>query len=409
MTDFVPNAEVATGISEIWINDAKYLMSLELVSGSDWYVGAVVNEELAFLDFSRLIKKTLAFTAVLIVIITFVLFAVIRHLFKPVGELREALKNVASGEADLTHRLRTDTDKEFAELGHYFNQFVANLHSQILASKDLSILVKNHATLTQSAAHETEQNVNKQMDELNALATAIEQMTTAAEETAKSTLEAAQSASDVESNVLHGVDIVRETESNIQRLSGNIHLVSTQSDKLVESTKSIGSILEEINEIANQTNLLALNATIEAARAGEAGRGFAVVADHVRLLSLKTQEATKEIHAKSEQLLLTTSSISDAIGVSERNVKGAVNSARSATDLLSVVQQNIENISVCTGQIATAAEEQCNVSGEVSRNTQQISKLSQQVTEQAEETNHYMDIQIAEIDKQQSILERFKL
>lgn len=320
-----------------------------------------------------------------------------------------ALRNVASGEADLTHRLRTDTDREFAELATYFNQFVSNLHSQILASKDLSVLVKNHAALTQRAAHDTERNVSKQMDELNGLATAVEQMTIAAEETAKSTLEAAQSAGDAESNVLNGVDIVKETESNIERLSSNIHRVSTQSDKLEESTKSIGVILEEINEIANQTNLLALNATIEAARAGEAGRGFAVVADHVRLLSLKTQEATKEIHTKSEQLLLTTSSMSEAIGVSERNVEGAVNSARAATEILHVVQQSIENISVCTGQIATAAEEQSNVSEEVSRNTQQISKLSQQVTRQAEETNRYMDIQIGEIEKQQNILDRFKL
>ncbi|MGR5094535.1 methyl-accepting chemotaxis protein [Vibrio maritimus] len=409
VTEFAPNLDVESGVSEVMIDNVNYLMSLEKVSDSDWYVGAVVNEKLAFSDFSQLIKKTLAFTAVLVIIITLVLFVVMRHLFRPVGELNAALKNVASGKADLTHRLRTDTDREFAELATHFNQFVTNLQNQILASKELSLVVKNQAILTKSAAHDTEHNVNKQMVELNGLAAAVGQMTVAAEETAQSTLDAAQSANDAKTNVLNSVEVVKETDSNIERLSENVDLVSTQSDKLVEDTKSIGSILEVINEIANQTNLLALNATIEAARAGEAGRGFAVVADHVRLLSLKTQEATKEIHTKIDQLLLTTGSMSKAIGVSENNVKDAVSSARAATHLLNLVQQNIENISVCTGQIATAAEEQSSVSVEVSRNTQQISKLSQQVTVQAEETNSHMNIQLVEIEKQQRILQGFKL
>jgi methyl-accepting chemotaxis protein len=67
---------------------------------------------------------------------------------------------------------------------------------------------------------------------------------------------------------------------------------------LSRSSREIGNVTEMIREISEQTNLLALNATIEAARAGEAGRGFAVVADEIKSLSIKTREATGEIHSR---------------------------------------------------------------------------------------------------------------
>lgn len=71
---------------------------------------------------------------------------------------------------------------------------------------------------------------------------------------------------------------------------------------LVREVDRVGSVAEEINNIARQTNLLALNATIEAARAGESGKGFAVVAGEVKTLSSKTASATTEIAEVVENL-----------------------------------------------------------------------------------------------------------
>jgi len=67
---------------------------------------------------------------------------------------------------------------------------------------------------------------------------------------------------------------------------------------LVETTRSIDSVLDAIAELAEQTQLLALNATIEASRAGEAGKGFNVVANEVKNLAGQSARSAQEVGAK---------------------------------------------------------------------------------------------------------------
>ncbi len=79
---------------------------------------------------------------------------------------------------------------------------------------------------------------------------------------------------------------------------GEMEIMLEAMDKISQTSKDIGNIIVEIEDIASQTNLLSLNAAIEAARAGEAGKGFAVVADQIRTLadqSAKSAVSTKEL------------------------------------------------------------------------------------------------------------------
>lgn len=95
---------------------------------------------------------------------------------------------------------------------------------------------------------------------------------------------------------------VLEKVNDASKVAGNAVSETREAALLIaelsQSSREIGNVTEMIREISEQTNLLALNATIEAARAGEAGRGFAVVADEIKSLSIKTREATGEIHGR---------------------------------------------------------------------------------------------------------------
>ncbi len=69
-------------------------------------------------------------------------------------------------------------------------------------------------------------------------------------------------------------------------------------EKIQESSRGIGEIVEAVNQFAEKTNLLAMNAAIEAAHAGLTGRGFAIIANEVKKLAQAQTERAEAIKAE---------------------------------------------------------------------------------------------------------------
>ncbi|MBA5603752.1 methyl-accepting chemotaxis protein [Duganella sp. FT3S] len=109
----------------------------------------------------------------------------------------------------------------------------------------------------------------------------------------------AERASVVAAQVRHASTAGRsEADQSLQQISQareEAHAAVALMRALQEKSRTIHTITDAINQIAQRTNLLALNAAIEAARAGEHGRGFAVVAGEVRQLAQRTSESSNEI------------------------------------------------------------------------------------------------------------------
>ncbi|NJI25245.1 methyl-accepting chemotaxis protein, partial [Aeromonas veronii] len=138
--------------------------------------------------------------------------------------------------------------------------------------------------------------------------------------------------------------------------------------------------------IAEQTNLLALNAAIEAARAGEAGRGFAVVADEVRALAHRTAQSTQEIEKMVAGIQSGTGEAVQSMQQSNQRTQSTLEMARAAGVALEQITQSISLINERNLVIASASEEQAQVSREVDRNLVNIRDLATQSAAGANQT-----------------------
>ncbi|KPY22608.1 methyl-accepting chemotaxis protein [Pseudomonas savastanoi] len=255
--------------------------------------------------------------------------------------------------------------------------------------------ISNSATQLAAAAEEmtaiTEdgvQGIQRQNNEIDQAATAVNEMTSAVEEVARNAEYTARSSSNATSAAQAGLGLVKKTVSAINTMSTDVQKTATLIGELAGQSRDIGKVLDVIRGLAEQTNLLALNAAIEAARAGEAGRGFAVVADEVRALAHRTQQSTSEIERLVTDIQTGTER---AVGSMRGNTELASETlgiAEGANESLTVISAAVSEINDLNLVIASAAQQQAHVAREVDRNLMNIRDLSAQSSSGAQQTSN---------------------
>ncbi|QQX79282.1 methyl-accepting chemotaxis protein [Shewanella sp. KX20019] len=399
--------DVTQDISHIEIDGKMHTVIFNPLSGLDWSLGIVLDEQVIYAAADKLRGDAIFYSLLALVLATLLMAGFIRHLMKPLDVLNEAMKDVASGEGDLTRRLSTDSDVEFASLASSFNSFVIKLQDLIQQVKVIGGEVANGTEMTAEGAKSASRAMGEQTQEVEQLATAMHEMAVTASEVAGNAQSAAFAVQQADAAVSDGASAVNQTTDSIDHLSEQIMQASAAVKELEADTVSIESILGVINEIAGQTNLLALNAAIEAARAGESGRGFAVVADEVRSLAARTQESTSEIKEKIEKLQSGVAAVVNVMDESRGTTQTTVEKALMANDTLKEIRKSIQDITDMNLQIASAAEEQSQVAEEMNKNTSNIKDLTVEVADNAEQANAAMVTQMKQVKHQESLLNQF--
>ncbi len=312
-------------------------------------------------------------------IIAFIRFGQDR-LLRPMGDLGDAMRRLATGATDVEIR-GSDRRDEFGAMAKTVQIFKDNaveklrLETEVKAKEKLTQdrwleamkkladsfegrvagivkIVFSSATELQATAQGMAARAEAANHQATAVAGASEQTSANVRAVAAATDELSVSTGEIGRQIAQSRGVTQAAVEEAER-------TGTQVKNLAEAAHQIGQVVDLINNIASQTNLLALNATIEAARAGEAGRGFAVVASEVKTLANQTAKATEEIGAKIISIQAATGSTVDAID----HIRGTI--------------AEISQIAVA---IASAIEEQGAATKEIARNVQQAARGTQQVS-----------------------------
>jgi methyl-accepting chemotaxis protein len=407
MSAIFGNTSPNQALSHAEVDGAQHLMLFSPIEGLNWYLGVALNEDIIFAPVHKLRRDAIMYSLLAVIIAILALGAIIKQLMLPLKILNDAMRDVATGEGDLTRRLNTNTDAEFASLAKNFNDFAIKLQTMIKDVKVIGTSMMLSTEQTAQGASIATGAMEQQNEEIEQLATAMNEMASTASEVASNAQSAASAVQQADEAVIQGVDAINETTQVISQLSGQIDEAVIAVQELETDTASIESILGVITGIAEQTNLLALNAAIEAARAGEMGRGFAVVADEVRNLAARTQESTSEIREKIEKLQTGVTAVVSVMDNSKQTTTITVEKSQQANATNELISESIRQITDMNLQIASAAEEQSQVAEEMNRNTSNIRDLSQQVMDNASQTNKAMKTQVKQVGDQENLLSQF--
>ena len=327
----------------------------------------------------------------------------------PLNKLVDMLQDIAQGEGDLTRRLETGRKDEFGEVASWFNRFVDNIHSIISQASNTTVQVATASNQLQSTAEQIATAAEEVACQTATVATASEEMSATSNDISRNCSMASDIANRASEMANNGAEVVQETLRGMEQIADKVRESAHTVEALGARSDQIGAIVGTIEDIADQTNLLALNAAIEAARAGEMGRGFAVVADEVRALAERTTRATREIGEMIKAIQQETGGAVNSMEQGVAEVERGMDSSRRSGEALQQILEGINEVTMQVHQIATAAEEQTAVTGEISSNIHQITDVVQQTANGAHETAGAASMLSQLAQDLEALVGRFKL
>ncbi|MUL09024.1 methyl-accepting chemotaxis protein [Aliivibrio fischeri] len=325
----------------------------------------------------------------------------------PIQQIQLIIRRLAEG--DLTVRANADGKNEIAILSQDINTTASQLQTTVEALSRISEDVAAASTELAAVMTEAENNSQQELSEIEQVASAVNELSSTADNVSNNALAADKSARETNTLARNGLEIFTQSNKASEEMSSALTDAALVVNRLKEQSEQINNVVEVIRGVSDQTNLLALNAAIEAARAGESGRGFAVVADEVRMLAARTQDSTQEIQtiieSLQEQSTLANASMESSLDKLELNKELTAK----ASDALLQITNSITSINDMNAQVATAAEEQSQVTQDINRNVVNMSELVNQnvtgISQSASASNELS--KLAERQKEQ--LSFFKL
>ncbi|WP_051710100.1 extracellular solute-binding protein [Andreprevotia chitinilytica] len=338
-----------------------------------------------------------------------VMVVTINLALKPVGQMHETLRRLASGGGDLSLRVPSGGDDEIGEMANAFNAFIGAQQSAFReVQREMEGLALNLHEMTRVTA-QMSKDTRTQSDYAASSAATVEEITVSISHIADNARDVDGAVADAQHLSGESAEAVGRVSEEVGYVSESMHALAITMDGLSQRSEEIGSIVGVIKDIAGQTNLLALNAAIEAARAGEQGRGFAVVADEVRKLAERTGQATIDIAKRIESVGKETQAAVENMSHTTERVKQSVERAEEARSHMLEIGGRMDHVVGIVRQIADATMEQSAATTTMAQSAEQVSTMTQATDSALRQSTQTLDHLDGQAERLLEIVGKYKL
>ena len=291
---------------------------------------------------------------------------------RPVRRYTKSIRQIVTGEADLTQRVDIDGDDELAALGMAINELAEKVSSLVWRIRDASLRLGQSAQEISHVSMRTLEGAQGQV-------TKVESSTSLTNELSRTIQEIATRASQGAQIAGLGKDSVEKTDTGMARIKEAVHQSWDKVNSLKSSVEKIGAIAELISKITEENSMLALNASIEAARAGAAGQGFAVVAQQMREQAKRVEKSSREIIENIQAIQSTTQELVNSMDDSKGDVDRGGH-------LVNVTLHHLSELSAIMQETAEAVKEQATASDDIAQITVDVQRIGHEALEASQQT-----------------------
>lgn len=399
-----------TGAEEVEYQGEKYMFLYQKMGKSAMIAVLIPNRLL--LAQAADIKQLTMIISILAAVVALVLGTVISQSFSgTIRSLVKRLKRVADG--DLTVEVHSKRKDEFRVLSDGIASMIHNMKKLITDITEASEELTGAAVQVSDSSNmfmQTSRNIQLSISEIEKGVTRLDtdsadclnqmdglsgKITSVSDNASEiSQLTAAAGGCIVEG--MQSMEGLTESAKSTTRITAE---VITAIEALEEKSRSIGNIIEAINEIASQTNLLSLNASIEAARAGEAGKGFAVVAEEIRKLADQSLMSANQIGEIIDEMISNTVDVVDIAKQAESVVASQEGAVESTTRSFQEIDKQVSRLMEALQMISDSVDNMDSDRSATLGSIESISAVSAQAAASSQEVYATADKQLAAITK----------
>ena len=354
------------------------------VADTGYSIGYIVSLAQVHTATTKTQKVVIIVGIIVALILSVFFFLALNRVLARLKKINKLIRELSSGDADLTVRLKVNNADEIGELVTGVNMFLEKFHQIMTNIKQSEVELNEAGQVLASEIENTTSTIAQMSGNIGLVNDQVSNQSSVVGNSTTAISEISQNIEYLDSMIQGQASSVVQASAAVEEMIGNINSVDKSVIKMVEEftvleldtkngieqNSSVNGLIQKISEqsvsmvdanttiqsIAEQTNLLAMNAAIEAAHAGEAGKGFSVVADEIRKLAETSAEQSGKIGEELSKIQHGIEQVVNASSESEKSFQSVSTRINLTSELITQIRGAMEEQQSGSQQILEALQ-----------------------------------------------------